>query len=463
MPTFYNTLNAPRTDYEKLQSGNSLYAYEQKKKKKKNNLNNTGGIKAPIQPGGKNYDYTDYKTGKLVEVGPVVGTATKGQDATDLDRVKLGKKNAKFTQKYNNNAKFRDNVNEGRADKSGFAGSLNTLVAPALSHVSQTLDTVKSSPEQALLGGLTPAGAKFWNSVAGTDFEPQTTWTGGATDDQIAQMEAEGINTDNFQTANTIADTIALMYAGNYGANALGGAAGGGGAGGGGGVSGGASGASSTAGGGSSLFSNSGGGMSGNWLNNAILAGSSLASGYLSKEATEAGIDANMEQYEQTREDMEPWRLAGKKGLKKYAKLLGQDTPDFEFSLEDDPVYQFQVDEALKATERAMAARGYSNSGNILRELQDTAIGEAGNYQNDAFNRQLATSQTNYGRDFDLINQYANLAGLGQSTTNALANAGANTANSLSNLYLQQGQGYNNAIQGAMQNYMLSNYLNQGY
>ena len=155
---------------------------------------------------------------------------------------------------------------------------------------------------------------------------------------------------------------------------------------------------------------------------------------------------------------MAPWREAGANALVDYQDRLGEDVPQFEFNLEDDPIYNFQLDQAQKATERAMAARGMNNSGNVLLELQRNAIGEAGRYQNDAFNRQLAGSQTNYGRNLDRTNQYGSLAGIGQTATNAIASQGTNAANNLANMYLQQGAGYNNAIQGGINNYLVNRY-----
>lgn len=404
-------------------------------KKNPFDMSKTGGLK-----GAQNYGYTNYKTGEWVGVDPSAGYG--GYRDADLAMGHYG-----FTKKYNEDPNYRANVLKDRADKGGLMGTLNSLYGPVKSHIEQAVDTARENPDQALLGGMTQAGSMFWNEAAGKDWEPQVTWTGGATDNQISNMEAEGTDTSNFKKTNALADTIALAYAGGYGADQAAAAGWTGGAGGGAGGAG--------AGGGA------GGGMSNaNLWNNLLSAGSSLASGYLSKEATEEGIDEIKRQYNLNRQDMKPWMREGRRAVREYSNRLGDDVPAFEFQLEDDPVYQFQLDQAQKATERAMAARGYNNSGNMLLELQRNAIGEAGRYQNEAFNRQLGESQTNYGRDFDRTNQYANLAGLGQSSTNALTSTGTNAANNLANLYLQQGQGYNNAVQGFMQNYMLNNYLN---
>ena len=200
-------------------------------------------------------------------------------------------------------------------------------------------------------------------------------------------------------------------------------------------------------------------GLTGSGLtDNLAILGSSLASGALSYNATEKGIEENRRQYDQTREDFEPWRQAGIQGLGQYQDRLNQPVPEFQFKLEDDPIYQFQLAESQKATERGMAARGYNNSGNVLQELSRDAIGQAGN-QDQAYNRQLRTSQTNYGRNLDRTNQYGNLAGVGQTATQSVSAAGQNSTNNLQNLYLQQGQGLNNSIQGGLNNYLLNNYL----
>ena len=75
-----------------------------------------------------------------------------------------------------------------------------------------------------------------------------------------------------------------------------------------------------------------------------------------------------------------------------------QSQGQFNFNLENDPIYQFQQQEGLQAAERKLNAMDMGNSGNILDALQKRGIGIAGQYQNEAFGRQLAGSQENYGR-----------------------------------------------------------------
>ena len=137
--------------------------------------------------------------------------------------------------------------------------------------------------------------------------------------------------------------------------------------------------------------------------------------------ATESTNRLLQKQYEQTRADQEPWRIAGEKALQTI-----QDTPDFQFSAQDfeamqDPSYQFRLEEGVNALDRSAASRGRVLSGAqdraITRYGSDLASQEYGN----AFNRAMATYQQNLGTQ-------QSLAGIGQTATNLTSQAGLNTA-----------------------------------
>lgn len=175
-------------------------------------------------------------------------------------------------------------------------------------------------------------------------------------------------------------------------------------------------------------LNNVGNTMSTNWLDYAI-PGASLASGYLSSEATGEGIDEISRQYDQTRADMAPWRRAGMNALSRLENFDAS-------TIEDDPMYQLALEESLRAVNRRNSARGLNLSGNALIDEARTAAAIASGYGGDIWNRQ------------------AGLAGVGQTATNALASLGADSSNQLANLYLQRGQGWNNALQGGLSNYL---------
>jgi len=244
------------------------------------------------------------------------------------------------------------------------------------------------------------------------------------------------------------------------------------------------------------------------WIATAII-GSSVVSGLsansaadsaasASDRATQASIDEQRRQFDITQENMAPWLEAGGNALLDYQSALGpsdnnlpqySSTGGFNFDLEGDQGYQFALQEALKATDRAQTQLGGYNSGGRLAALNDRAVGTASQYANDAFNRQLGQSNTNYnrnvqdygiglsqnqdlyGRDQDYLNRLASLSGLGQTTASNLGTLGANTASNIGNALttnaanqgnaaLTSAAGINNAVQGGISNYMLYDYLN---
>lgn len=108
------------------------------------------------------------------------------------------------------------------------------------------------------------------------------------------------------------------------------------------------------------------------------------------------------------RADVAPWREAGQRGLSSLEQGMPEATRSFTMGdFQQDPAYQFRLDEGMKALERSAAARGGLNSGATLKALtrfgQDYASQE---YQN-AYNR--------FTNDQDRrFNKYASLAGVGQ-------------------------------------------------
>lgn len=90
------------------------------------------------------------------------------------------------------------------------------------------------------------------------------------------------------------------------------------------------------------------------------------AATYYRKMLEEAGI---------SQEKADPFSQYRSEAAKRlYEMTLGGDT---SAALEQDPGYQFRLQEGLKATERAMASRGMNMSGNVLAALQQRGEGLA--------------------------------------------------------------------------------------
>lgn len=151
------------------------------------------------------------------------------------------------------------------------------------------------------------------------------------------------------------------------------------------------------------------------------------------KNAANAQIDAanqanalEKQMYEQSRADQMPWLEQGKASL---SQLAGLTKPDGElmrtYSAADfqaDPGYQFRLNEATKGADRAMAARGLTNSGTALRELSRVNQGMASDEFQNAYNRWMQQRLNQY-------NMLSGLANTGQVTGGQLADLGSNYSN----------------------------------
>lgn len=92
-------------------------------------------------------------------------------------------------------------------------------------------DKISKNPEQLLLGAGDPFSAGVWSKITGKDYQPLVNQWGGATDDTYQKAEALGINTGPGKKMHGLAQGIAGLFAGNYGAGKLGGLLGQGGSG----------------------------------------------------------------------------------------------------------------------------------------------------------------------------------------------------------------------------------------
>ena len=81
---------------------------------------------------------------------------------------------------------------------------------------------LKENPEQALLGGLTPFGAKAWGKVTGKDYEPFVNMWGGPTEEMYLKAAEKGIDIEDVAKSHQMAEMVASWYAGGYGAQQLG-------------------------------------------------------------------------------------------------------------------------------------------------------------------------------------------------------------------------------------------------
>jgi len=149
-------------------------------------------------------------------------------------------------------------------------------------------------------------------------------------------------------------------------------------------------------------------------------------------QADAAGAAAANERamYEQSREDLAPYREQGYTALKDIERmkpfLTAQFGPD-QFAQYLDPSMAFRQKIGTQATERMANVGGGAISGNTLRALTDYGQNLASTEYGNAFNR----FQTERG---NIYNTLANIAGMGQGAVNTGVNAGQNFAGQMTGL-----------------------------
>jgi len=208
------------------------------------------------------------------------------------------------------------------------------------------------------------------------------------------------------------------------------------------------------------------------WMIPAAIIGSSLLGGSAAKSAAstqsaaaDRAAELQNQQFMQTREDQAPYRAAGVNALAELQRTAGNVPGAFSFTnqqMYQDPGYAFRLSEGQKALDRSAAARGGLISGGALKAAerfgQDMGSQE---YQN-AYNRALTGYNTGVSSENQLYNRQAGLAGIGQTATNLVGQAGQNYANAAGNL-ITGGAAANAAGQVGMANAVtggLGTYLN---
>lgn len=167
-----------------------------------------------------------------------------------------------------------------------------------------------------------------------------------------------------------------------------------------------------------------------------IGAGASLLGGVLSSRASKKAAqtqadsanrasEVQKEMYEQTRRDLDPYRVAGGNALE---QMMGKMAPDGFFNqvyggqkIYDDPSYNFRLNQGLGAVQQSAAAQGNLLSGATLKALNNYAQDSASQEYHNAYNRFNADQTNQY-------NRLSNLIGMGQNAAAQMGNNGMQTA-----------------------------------
>lgn len=129
------------------------------------------------------------------------------------------------------------------------------------------------------------------------------------------------------------------------------------------------------------------------------------------------GLSAQLAKLEEAQGQFQPFLDTGTAAnqtlldMLNSGELLGGFNPT---DLENDPGYQFQLNQGLNALDRSMAAQGSLNSGRAIKGAQEYGQGLAAQTFDDAFRRYMAEQGQQFG-------QLSSLSGQGQSAANSLS------------------------------------------
>jgi hypothetical protein len=147
-------------------------------------------------------------------------------------------------------------------------------------------------------------------------------------------------------------------------------------------------------------------------------------------DAAGRAMDQERAMYEQSREDLGPYRETGYTALKDIERmkpfLTAQFGPD-QFSQYLDPSMAFRQRLGTQATERMANVGGGALSGNTLRALTDYGQNLASTEYGNAFGR-FQTERSN------IYNTLANIAGMGQGAVNTGVTSTQNLASQMTGL-----------------------------
>lgn len=158
---------------------------------------------------------------------------------------------------------------------------------------------------------------------------------------------------------------------------------------------------------------------------------------------TAQGNQALTSAYGNSQGYLSPYAQAGNTAL---SQLSSGQLMDGNQVLQNDPGYQFRLDQGNKAVNQAAAARGMGNSGQTMKALSDYGQNYASGEYNNAYNRQYTN--------------LSNLAGMGANTASTQAGLSQSYGQNMSNNFT--GLGNANAAANIAQGNRMSNMVGQG-
>ncbi|CAG4900845.1 hypothetical protein [Paraburkholderia saeva] len=171
----------------------------------------------------------------------------------------------------------------------------------------------------------------------------------------------------------------------------------------------------------------------------AISASGSKSAAGTQADAANNAAQLQWQQFQQLQQNLQPYMQLGQNsipGLQSQLGTLGGMNFSFnptEAQLEQTPGYQFTLQQGMKNTNNALAAKGLNLSGAQAKGLSSFTTGLADQTYQQQYQNALQNFQTNYGMQSDQYNRLSGLVGLGQNAAAGVGNAGLQTANTAGN------------------------------
>jgi hypothetical protein len=164
----------------------------------------------------------------------------------------------------------------------------------------------------------------------------------------------------------------------------------------------------------------------------------------LQRDTAAEQLDLQRRMYEEGVARQQPFLEAGQGALNQLIPLASEYTPFGMQQFEQDPGYQFRLEEGLKALDRQAAARGGLISGGAMKAAQRYGQGLASQEYQSAFNRYQAERAAR-------LQPLQSLAGVGQTTAQQIGAAGQAYGQGASNVLGQMGTNVGNLMTAGAQ------------
>jgi hypothetical protein len=187
-----------------------------------------------------------------------------------------------------------------------------------------------------------------------------------------------------------------------------------------------------------------------------------LTAAQLQAKSASDALAFQKQEYADQQKNIAPYLQAGQGAVGKLSDLVkngGLPSWNQQFQApnnvteQNDPGFQFRLQQGEQALQRSAAAKGGLLSGGTAKALTDYGQQAASNEYGNVYNRALGQYQQSYNEyqqnQANTYNRLAGLAGTGQTAAGQLASAGQSTAGNVSNILLgsaaQQGSDIQNA------------------